>query len=128
MILFGLKNKLAQIRLCWTRRFEGIDFFDVTYSRQIDDLKSAIDYCEERLGIKEFGLMGSSMGGAVSLLVAGRDPRIKAVCTVAAIGYPSELEERYPLKTRGWRERGLSSSTARNAWAKLSWRMPVPTM
>ena len=83
------------------------EFFDVTYSRQIDDLKSAIDYCEERLGLRKFGFMGSSMGGAVSLLVAGRDPRIQAVCTVAAIGYPSELEERYPLKTRGWRERGF---------------------
>ena len=82
------------------------EFFDVTYSRQIDDLKAAIDFCEEKLGISKVGLMGSSMGGAVSLLVAGRDARVQAISTVAAIGYPAELEERYPLETRGWRERG----------------------
>ena len=82
------------------------EFFDVTYSRQIDDLKAAIDFCESELGVSHVGLMGSSMGGAVSLLVAGRDARVGAISTVAAIGYPAELEERYPLETRGWRERG----------------------
>ena len=82
------------------------DFFDVTYSQQIDDLKAALDFAESTLGASTIGLMGSSMGGAVALMVAGRDPRIKAVCTVAAIGYPAEIEERYPLETRGWRERG----------------------
>ena len=85
------------------------EFFDVTYSRQIDDLKAAIDYCESELSVSNVGLMGSSMGGAVSLLVAGRDARVQAISTVAAIGYPAELEERYPLQTRGWRERGFVS-------------------
>ena len=55
-------------------------------------------------GVRSYGLVDGR--SSVALLVAGRDPRIKAVCTVAAIGYPSELEERYPLKTRGWLERG----------------------
>lgn len=101
-------NQISSLRFDFAGRGDSEGkFFDVTYSRQIDDLKSAIDFCEEKLGVREIGLMGSSMGGAVSLLVAGRDARVKAVSTVAAIGYPAELEERYPLETRGWRDRGF---------------------
>ena len=42
------------------------------------------------------------------------------MCTVAAIGYPSELEERYPLKTRGWRERGYIELEGTNALVRHS--------
>lgn len=43
------------------------------------DLDAAVNFLDRQLGITTIGLFGNSMGGALSLCYAARDPRIKAV-------------------------------------------------
>ncbi len=51
-------------------------FADVTLTKQVEDLGSALDFMEAS-GYKIFGLLGSSMGGAVSVLRG--DARVEAM-------------------------------------------------
>jgi len=51
--------------------------------RERDDLKRAVDVLEAR-GLGPVGVFGYSFGGAVALLTAAEDPRIRAVASVAA--------------------------------------------
>jgi fermentation-respiration switch protein FrsA (DUF1100 family) len=46
--------------------------------REVDDLLGAIDFLQAR-GVRRIGLLGFSMGGAVALRVAARDPRVSCV-------------------------------------------------
>jgi dipeptidyl aminopeptidase/acylaminoacyl peptidase len=52
------------------------------------DLEAAIDAVEERLGDVPIGLLGYSLGGAVSLVVAAEDHRVHAVCADSAFSDP----------------------------------------
>jgi dipeptidyl aminopeptidase/acylaminoacyl peptidase len=52
------------------------------------DLEAAIDAVEARLGNVPIGLLGYSLGGAVSLVVAGEDHRVRAVCADSAFSDP----------------------------------------
>jgi fermentation-respiration switch protein FrsA (DUF1100 family) len=56
-----------------------------------NDLKAVIDALGARLGAVPVGLLGYSMGGAVSISVAADDPRVGAVCTDSAFADPTEL-------------------------------------
>jgi len=53
------------------------------------DLQGAIDAVEARLGDVPVGLLGYSLGGAVSLVVAADDPRVRAVCADSAFSDPA---------------------------------------
>lgn len=53
------------------------------------DLQAAIDAVEARLGDVPVGLLGYSLGGAVSLVVAADDPRVRAVCADSAFSDPA---------------------------------------
>lgn len=55
------------------------------------DLEAAINAMAARLGSIPIGLLGYSMGGAVSISVAADDPRIAAVCTDSAFADPQTL-------------------------------------
>ncbi|MBV8528595.1 MAG: alpha/beta fold hydrolase [Candidatus Dormibacteraeota bacterium] len=59
------------------------------YERQ--DLEAAIDALAARLGPVPIGLLGYSMGGAVSISVGADDARIAAVCTDSAFADPQAL-------------------------------------
>lgn len=85
--------------------------YDMSYSNQIEDLDAAIDWLFKR-GAARIGLFGSSMGGAVALLTAARDERVVAVATLAAVGYPSAIEERYPHESQLWTELGYVETPA----------------
>jgi len=56
-----------------------------------NDLKAVIEALAARLGPIPIGLLGYSMGGAVSISVAADDPRVGAVCTDSAFADPTEL-------------------------------------
>ena len=60
------------------------DLYDTTVSGRVEDLYAVIDHVvgEHRLD-GPLGLLGSSLGGYVSLLTAQKRPGIKAVCTWA---------------------------------------------
>ena len=53
------------------------------------DLQAAIDAVEARLGSVPVGLLGFSLGGAVSLVVAAEDLRVRAVCADSAFSDPA---------------------------------------
>ena len=59
------------------------------YERQ--DLGAAITAMAARLGPVPIGLLGYSMGGAVSISVAADDSRVRAVCTDSAFADPQTL-------------------------------------
>jgi len=86
------------------------------------DLKTAIDYLQKKTlpdntqKFKDIGLMGFSLGGAVAIMTAAKDDRIKAVVSDSAYAnldqmvgeyYRSLLVLRYPL------------SKLTNFWAKV---------
>ncbi|MGE4357872.1 MAG: alpha/beta hydrolase [Candidatus Omnitrophota bacterium] len=50
------------------------------------DLEGAIDYLYQRVENKNIGVFGLSFGGAVAIMLAGRDERIKAVVSDSAYG------------------------------------------
>jgi len=60
----------------------GGRFEDTSLTTRMEDLESALDFVEER-GYGNMGVMGSSLGGTVSILVAAKDKRIKALVTWA---------------------------------------------
>jgi pimeloyl-ACP methyl ester carboxylesterase len=70
-----------------TYDFRG--FNESTGDKQFDridtDLAAALDYMREDLGIEEVFLVGASIGGTASLLVASRED-VAGVATVSAVG------------------------------------------
>jgi len=55
------------------------------------DLLAVIDALEARLGDVPIGLLGYSLGGAVSISVGADDPRVRAVCADSPFADPSAL-------------------------------------
>lgn len=82
------------------------EIYDLSYSNQIEDLAAAIEWMGQQ-GVTRVGVFGSSMGGAVALLTAAKDTRVRAVATVAAVAYPKLLSRRYPEDVADWKERGF---------------------
>lgn len=80
--------------------------FEMTYSHEKEDLFAAIEYLVGQ-GAEEFVVFGSSMGGAVAYLCAAREERIVKVATLAAVGQPAEIEERYGKTCADWRRDGF---------------------
>ncbi|MBM4276964.1 MAG: alpha/beta fold hydrolase [Deltaproteobacteria bacterium] len=76
---------------------------DNTISKKLNDLGSAIDFVRSYPGLgKEIGLVGSSLGGFLSLIRASRDRQIKALVVWATPLHMDDLsskeqEEDYPL-------------------------------
>ena len=58
-------------------------FDSMTVSREVEDLENALDWIHDRNDIlkEQIGVVGLSLGGAVTLLTAAKDERIKVVCT-----------------------------------------------
>ena len=57
-------------------------FIDTSYTQYITEMADAADFLKST-GVRWLGLMGHSMGAAVSILAASRQPGIQAVCTLA---------------------------------------------
>jgi fermentation-respiration switch protein FrsA (DUF1100 family) len=55
----------------------------MTVSREVEDLENVLDWIHDRNDIlkEQIGVVGLSLGGAVTLLTAAKDKRIKVVCT-----------------------------------------------
>lgn len=58
------------------------NFADTTCSNYISEVLSAIHYLRER-GVSEIGLVGHSIGAAISILAASLYGEIRAICTLA---------------------------------------------
>ncbi len=59
------------------------EFSDSTYSKQIEEMKSAAAFLEERK-VDKIGLVGHSMGSAAALLSAEKINGVMGICTLAA--------------------------------------------
>lgn len=83
---------------------------DNTISKKLADLKAAIDFIRFYPGLgQRIGLLGSSLGGFLSLIQASRDPEIKSVVTWATPSHLDDLEskeqeEDYPLPPKAFFE------------------------
>jgi pimeloyl-ACP methyl ester carboxylesterase len=65
------------------------DFRDSTISKEVEDLGNVLDALEG----KTIYYAGHSMGGAVGVLRASRDPRIKALISLAGMVYTAAFAE-----------------------------------
>jgi putative redox protein len=85
------------------------EFADLTFRGEVDDLVGAWDFFRTRAG-GPIGLLGSSMGGAVALLFAAEEPRVRALATIAAVARPARaLAELRPAELERWRTAGILS-------------------
>lgn len=86
-------------------------FAEISYSRQVDDLRAAVGYLA-RQGVSRLGLIGSSMGGSVALLYAGGEVRapVAGLATIAAPADPFEIVRQFatPEELAAWEERGFT--------------------
>jgi pimeloyl-ACP methyl ester carboxylesterase len=77
-----------------------------TWSIELQDITRVMDALSEgRLGLAattRFGFVGHSLGGGAGILLASRDPRIRALVTWAAVSRP----QRWPTQVEEWRARG----------------------
>ncbi|MBI4245657.1 MAG: alpha/beta fold hydrolase [Candidatus Rokubacteria bacterium] len=105
-------------------------------SRERDDLRRAVDFLEAR-GHRPVGVFGFSLGGAVALLAAAEDPRIRAVAAYAAFAdlrllgreaYAHFWLAKYPLVElmRVWSRLFLGTDVTRPAPVMAAARLAIP--
>lgn len=91
------------------------DFRDCTISKEVEDLRSVLNLTEEK-GFR-VTYAGHSMGGAVGVLAAARDPRIKFLISLAGMVntekfYNAEFGEETPDSGCMWEEPDCPLSSA----------------
>jgi len=81
---------------------------DITLSKAVDSLKAAIIFIRGK-GYNNIGLMGSSFGGLISLVVTSQDPDIKALALKSPVTEPTELWKRRvgDEKITKWKQEGV---------------------
>lgn len=73
-------------------------FQDMTVSEEIADLRAALNWIGKRNEVLEerIGVNGLSLGGAVAILTASRDPQIKAVSLWSTMSDFSPIQQVHP--------------------------------
>jgi len=68
------------------------EFDEFTVETEVADAIAALDWLEQQPGLDmtRIGVLGLSLGGYVTALLAGREPRVKAVVFWNAVALPSE--------------------------------------
>jgi uncharacterized protein len=106
--------------------------------RERDDLKRVLDFLESR-GAAAVGVFGFSLGGAVALLTAAEDPRIRAIAAYAPFADLRELGRelygwmwlgRYPFVEAMllWSRLAFGADIARPTPAAAAARVTVPVL
>lgn len=89
--------------------FTRLDLFaDNTHSIELADLKSVIDYLpalkkDHKIDTDNYGIIGHSRGGGISLISAFENSEIKAIATLASVAYFSRYTDEQIKK---WEEKG----------------------
>jgi alpha-beta hydrolase superfamily lysophospholipase len=60
-------------------------FTEGTFSQEISDVKSAVDFLKQNYGIRKIALVGHSMGGAVAVLSASKNKDVDCVVVLAPL-------------------------------------------
>ena len=100
--------------------FERLDLFaDDTYSTQIADLLTVVDYARRQVPSVPAFLLGHSRGGGVALLAASEVPNLRGVVTWSAISHVDRWDERTVAE---WRRRGYHDelNTRTNQMMRMS--------
>ena len=103
---------IASLRFDFTSRYESEGpIEEMTYAQGVEDLRSAVEFARETLGPLPLGLHGSSMGGAIVLLYAARHGGVDAIATIAAVGNPAPLWEKWlgPERMAQWEREGWTA-------------------
>ncbi len=100
---------------------ESEDTFSTVGVRERKDLIAALDFLEEEHGITEVGVWGFSLGGAVALMTAPDDKRIKAVVSDSA--YASLPDMSYELYKIPYLKYPLGKLTA--LYVRLIWKVNI---
>jgi uncharacterized protein len=106
--------------------------------RERDDVRRAVDLLHAR-GLAPVGVFGFSMGGAVGLLAAAEEPRIKAVVAYAAFadlqtlgrelyGYFWVLRGPFVTLLRLWARLFLGADVTRPSPAEAAARLGIPVL
>ena len=69
---------------------------DISITQEAADLKCASDFLSS-IGIKQYHLIGSSMGGTISLLHAGKESNSKNILSIITIATPVDLKKLFKL-------------------------------
>jgi esterase/lipase len=102
------EHKIASLRFDFSGRGESDgDLSELTFSRQIEECQAAVNYLKGK-GVSKVGLVGSSMGGAVSILVTSLGG-INCLATMAAVGRADLLPQRAvgPEELVSWKKNGF---------------------
>ncbi len=83
----GFNTMLFDFRGCGES--EG-SWENITLSGQVEDLRSAVEWCREN-GFGQTIINGRSFGGTTAIAFAARDQYITALCTWAAVARPEAL-------------------------------------
>lgn len=93
--------------------FERLDLFEQdTWSKRVFDVTAVLNAAEAgeltdkaKPNPARIGLMGHSMGGALAMLMAVKDPRVKSIVTLAGVNSANRIpmdEVEQHLKVRGY--------------------------
>mgnify|MGYP001582999075 CR=1 FL=1 len=70
------------------------EFKKSTYTKEIEDLKSVVDYFHNK-NFRKICIIGTSQGVAICVLEAVKDTRINFVVSVAGVAYPQRFVQRF---------------------------------
>ncbi len=90
--------------------FTRLDLFAKnTFSRELDDLGSVIDYLDANRNSYEYDfdelyLLGHSRGGGISILKAGEDDRVKKLAVLASV---NSFDRYSDILKQKWKEAGF---------------------
>ncbi len=84
------------------------DMLDLSFSRQVIQASAALDTLKDTAGVSQMGISGSSMGGAVAILLAAQDTSISCLVTMAAVARTDLLGQRVvgPKGMAVWERKG----------------------
>ncbi len=78
----------------------GINRINEAFAQGVHDFRILLDHFEHALGVKDVGVMGVSLGGFTSALLAAVEPRLRfAIPNVPVASVPDLVQEWEPLGT-----------------------------
>lgn len=95
----------------------GINHINEAFAQAVHDFRVFVDHLEGQLGVRSLGVMGVSLGGFTSALLAATEPRLSfAIPNVPVASVPDLVQEWEPIGTAlrlAMRRLGLSLEDSR---------------
>lgn len=99
----------------------GVNRINEAFGQGVHDFRILLDHLQNVLGVEDVGVMGVSLGGFTSALLAAVEPRLKfAIPNVPVVSIPDLVHEWEPIGTiirHGLKRHGLGLEDARHLLA-----------